>query len=341
MGSLVDAPPNPSSFPPRDSRTPKFDTTYRIVDRSHRSSRPPPAEPARDQWQYSPRATQPLATPAGMVKPITQVSERRSAPPPAAAAPEGERAASTAPPEPSFFQEASRAETAIVRVGGPIPGGDEIIAPRAPPPSWRPPIEVSSTNNAHELKQLRDQLLQLGVRKCFVVGVTGRREVSAAKSVAAAKLASLLAERARVLLMEANFDWPAVHRILSLHTPPAAGFSQQMHARIRSGERQPWIVVRCSDGLHVLAEGIIRSPGILFSQEFAVAIGELRQCYDFIVVDCPVAQSESEYKPINSLTDGIVVTVAPGGKLSDGLDDVSKWFTRKELTAAVFGEATA
>lgn len=187
------------------------------------------------------------------------------------------------------------------------------------------------------MTQLRDQILAQSNGQCFVIGVTSDADALPAKSVLAVRLSMLLAESpARVLVMETNFDFPAVHRVLGIDMPRLAGFSQQVHARIRSGERAPWKVVRCTANLDVLAEGFMRSPGVAFSREFSEAVSELRRGYDFIVADGPTASAGADCKPLNAFADGLVVAVRPGAKLADAIERAARWFTRKELMAAVF-----
>jgi Mrp family chromosome partitioning ATPase len=113
------------------------------------------------------------------------------------------------------------------------------------------------------------------------------------------------------------------------------GFSQQVHARIRSGQHEPWTVIRCTPNLHVLAEGVMRSPGINLSREFSEAVKELRQSYDFIVADGPPAGAGADCKPLNAFADGLVVAVRRGEKLSDAIEQAAQWFSRKELMAAI------
>ena len=123
--------------------------------------------------------------------------------------------------------------------------------------------------------------------------------------------------------------------------PHAEGFSQQLRARRRAATRTPWKVVRCSDALHVLAEGVVRSPGILLSREFADAIAELRGAYDVIVLDGPIAGLGIEIKPLDAVTDGIALVARGGTQPADALDRARGWFGRKELFAAVPADAGA
>lgn len=351
--------PRESVRPSSPSNAPRFDTTYSIVNRAaSKTSRPPapaerttppaertapPAERKEDGFRRASRSTQPLVTPPGIVRPTTTE--------PLGTSPEAGRRVIEAPtppePEPNPGTktgweppQVTNAETAMVRHWSTAPqGSDDVVVPRSLPPSWRPPHGVAPKDAPDELKQIRDQLVSIRGNRCFVLGITSEEHTNGGKTKLAVKLAELLAESARVLLMEANFDWPGVQRALAIDMPRASGFSQQIHARIRDRNRGPWTVTQCSPSLHVLAEGIMRSPGILFSQEFAMAVTELRTRYDFIVADGPTVGTGGDLKPLNGLTDGIVVVVHPKGDLPSALDTAAKWFTQKEFAAAVFADA--
>jgi len=225
----------------------------------------------------------------------------------------------------------------------PDPYEDELISPRSAPPSWRVGPAVADGAVKNDLTALCDQVLTMAEQqqRCFVVGVTSDPELKAGKSRTAARLATMLAEagRARILLMEGDFDYPSTHRLLAIEMPRGSGFSQQMRMRSKTGIAPPWVVVRCSETLHVLAEGVVRSPGILFSQEFSDAISELRRCYDVIVLDGPISGIGADHKPLDSVLNGVVFVVESSRHLADGLDRASKWFKRKELVAAIPAEA--
>jgi hypothetical protein len=111
-----------------------------------------------------------------------------------------------------------------------------------------------------------------------------------------------------------------------------------MRARLKSSHRQPWVVVRCSPTLDVLGESVMRSPGLLFSQGFAEAVTELRQCYDVIVADGPVIGVGADHKPLDATTDGLVFVIRAGAPLGEALDRATRYFKRKEFIAAVSSE---
>jgi Mrp family chromosome partitioning ATPase len=212
---------------------------------------------------------------------------------------------------------------------------EDLVEPRSVPPNWSGVSARTQEPPDEQLSGLSDKLTELSTTKCFVVGVVSERAELEAKSSVAASLAVLVAEGAsRVLLMEGNFDWPAVHRQMAVSMPNFSGFSQQMHARTRKGEKRPWIVVRCSPNLDVLAEGIVRSPGVLYSQQFAEALSELRHYYRVIVCDGPVVGG-ADARPLDAVTDGLIVVAPSQRALMNSLDNATKWFGKKQLLAAV------
>jgi Mrp family chromosome partitioning ATPase len=220
---------------------------------------------------------------------------------------------------------------------------EDIFALRDVPRGWSPDPSMLQSGSMKELLTLRDQLYRLAVNGCFVVGVTSARGAATDKSCVAAQLASVLAApgKARVLLMEADFDRPAVHRLMHIDVPFSHGFSQQMRRRMTPGSRVPWTLVRCAPNLHVLAEGLVRSPGLLSSVQFGEALSELRAYYDVIVTDGPIAGGTVDTCAFDALMDGIVVVGAVGSAPSKLLDEASKWFGRKQLMAVISADASA
>lgn len=161
-------------------------------------------------------------------------------------------------------------------------------------------------------RELCDQLLPFAMEGCFVVAVTAVEEARSAKSRVAAELALALAEprHPRVLLLEADFQWPAVHRTMRIEMPMSLGFSQQLSSK---AEPQTWTVIECSPTLHVLAEGIMRSPGLILSVRFEQSIQSLRSYYDLIVIDGPPAYAEIDARALASAVDGGIVVSPNAG----------------------------
>jgi Mrp family chromosome partitioning ATPase len=172
---------------------------------------------------------------------------------------------------------------------------------------WRP----ESGLDPRQRRALAEELLPLAVDKCLVIGVTSVAETRGQKSRVAAELALALAEpqHPRVLLLEGDFQSASVHQVMRVDMPLAAGFSQQLRAMGRSTP-QAWTVVEVGPTLHVLGEGIMRSPGLILSMQFEESIRSFRAYYDLIVLDGPDLSSEVECRALANAIDGVVY-VAP------------------------------
>jgi Mrp family chromosome partitioning ATPase len=200
------------------------------------------------------------------------------------------------------------------------------------PKGWAPHPTLVDSETSEELASLRDQLYRLAGRECFVVGVSSGPEMAAYKSGVAGRLAWMLAQpgHARILLMEGDFDHPVVHRLMRIDMPIAAGFSEQMRRRMNGSPPGPWTIVRCAPNLYVLAEGLVRSPGLLPTVHFADSVNELRRAYDLIVIDGPAGGMSVDTRALDSVADGIVLA----GE-ADLLDRAATWFGKKQLMAVV------
>lgn len=207
-----------------------------------------------------------------------------------------------------------------------------VIAPQPVPAGWAPDPSLVPATRAGLCKEL----YPLGVQSCFVVGVTGVRGAHEESPRVAAELALALAASAhpRVLLIEGNFQRPAVHRSMRLSMPLFAGFSEQLEARIgRGNQRAPWTVLACSPTLHVLAEGMMSLPELVLSQQFEDAVHELRDYYDMIVVSGPVTSEIAASRAVNDVVDGVVLVCKKAG--SSEIADASAQFSTKRFSTVL------
>jgi Mrp family chromosome partitioning ATPase len=213
---------------------------------------------------------------------------------------------------------------------------DGVIALRDVPSGWSPDPSIVAPDSVDELRAIREQLYRFAVRGCFVVGVTGTPDAVEGKSRIAARLASVLAEpgRARVLLMEADFDRPSVHRLMRIEMPLASGFSEQVRRRMKGAKPAPWAIVRCSASLQVLAEGRVRAPGLLSSVQLMDGISELRRYYDVIILDGPTAGSV-DGRVLDEISDGLVVVGANEAAMPEIRRQASLWFSKKGWMATL------
>ncbi|HKP63500.1 MAG TPA: hypothetical protein VJV78_42485 [Polyangiales bacterium] len=217
------------------------------------------------------------------------------------------------------------------------------LAPYETTSRWAPDPAISAAGTRAELRALCDQLYVMAAKGCFVIRVSSDAPSSQLKSHISAQLAWSLADfgHARVLLLEADFDDPSVHRVMRLDTPPFKGFSQQLYQRMTSAERPPWSVARCSPCLSVLAEGRVRTPGLVHTAQFSTALAELRRHHDIIVVDGPAADSDSDTRALDGVADGVVFAVTSGVGAAEGLKQASELFGDKSLLWIVHTAADA
>jgi Mrp family chromosome partitioning ATPase len=204
-----------------------------------------------------------------------------------------------ATPRPVHQQAASRRHTPV-----PLAATDEVSFSDV---SWTAPPSLYPLD---PVKAVRDQVLALGLERCAVVLVSGSPEARERKVRLAAQLALALADTGhpRVLLLEGDMESPGVIRTLGLDMPMSAGLSQQLEAQVRrSASGGPLTILRCSPSLHVLGEGVIRSPGIVLSVVFEVAVLTFRKHFDVIVIDGPPAAQSMELHAINALVDGVII----------------------------------
>jgi Mrp family chromosome partitioning ATPase len=223
---------------------------------------------------------------------------------------------------PSFYSQANR-EGRSGYLSTPSPEPEQSSEERAPRPSvvthaLRPGWKLDPQLRLEARRQLADELFPLAVAGCFVLGVTGVPEARAHKPLVAAELALALAEarHPRVLLVEADFQWPTLHALLQIDMPPSLGFSQQLRARAYNDQ---WHVVEISPTLHVLAEGIMRSPGLILSSHFEDSLRSFRSYYDFVIADGPLVSAEVDCRAFDAVIDGVaIVTTTPASPWLSG-----------------------
>ncbi len=184
------------------------------------------------------------------------------------------------------------------------------------PAGWQPNVDPADPNAL----PLRDGVLAHGLSRRLTLAVTG--DSGPARARVSATLAFALASAgARVLLIEADFESPQIHNALAVNAPTGAGFSQQLMARRHDKRPRPWTVLRCSPNLAVLAEGRLRSPGQLISDDFARALRELAEQHHVVVLHAPALGYQAELRALHGLVQGVVLVRAGSAssmQLGDG-----------------------
>ncbi len=172
-----------------------------------------------------------------------------------------------------------------------------------PSPPWSKET-LSLRDNAAELSA---KILSYPVDRCLVVGVTGAARTPMTRATTAANLAYKLCRMRgqRVLLLECDFVHPGVCRVMDVVMPMGASASRQMDGGDVHDDPRVH-VLGCLPNLHVLGEGVIRSPGALFSPRASAFMDNLRSTYDIVVVSGPGIEQEPDYSAFVPLVDGLV-----------------------------------
>jgi Mrp family chromosome partitioning ATPase len=207
----------------------------------------------------------------------------------------------------------------------------------SPQGATTPPASHDLGSAAAQLESLVGQLYLLAAAKCLVVGVSSASSQRIRKNVLAARLAKMLSESStvNVLLLEADFEQPGLHEVMKLSVPPGMGFTQQIRRRASTGSAGPWAVSRRSNTLSVMAEGLIRTPSMLVSPEFAVAVEQLRQLYDVIVLSGPAAGRGADARSFADVIDVMVFALEAGRDVGEAVRLVARRLQDKRVAAVV------
>jgi Mrp family chromosome partitioning ATPase len=184
-------------------------------------------------------------------------------------------------------------------------------------PAWASPPDTSvlvmlgdsAPQATAALRVIRHRLEQRRAEGMWTFGVTSPCDGDG-KSTFSTQLALVLSEsqRARVLLVEANFQRPTLARILGFKVPDGQGFSAQIVRKMR-GSMEPWCVTALGPALHILAESTTEPvfPETLHSTHFQNAIGFLSRGYDFLVVDGPSILGSGDANVLENAIDGLIL----------------------------------
>jgi Mrp family chromosome partitioning ATPase len=173
------------------------------------------------------------------------------------------------------------------------------------------------------LRVIRHRLERLRAEGMTTFGVTSARP-GEGKSTFSIQLALVLgeAQRARVLLVEASLQSPALARLLGFQVPQGLGFSAQLARRMRQNipgpagpwpapeeATEPWAVLALGPALHVLVESEAEPghPEALHSTHFRDALEHLGHRYDWVVVDGPTVLGSGDANVVEGAVDGMIV----------------------------------
>jgi Mrp family chromosome partitioning ATPase len=198
----------------------------------------------------------------------------------------------------------------------------QVGAPAAPPRTqvWvathKPPADPDArlilvrepdSARAASFRVMRHRLAERGDPRVIAVTSASPRE---GKTTCAANLALALGEcnRARVLLIEANFRTPALAALFGFLPPECFSVQLQRH---KESPQDAWSVVEIlSPSLHVLAvKPESESRPLLDGPAFALAIDMLRHAgYDYIVIDTPPVIGVADVNLVEDAADGVLFT---------------------------------
>jgi Mrp family chromosome partitioning ATPase len=192
------------------------------------------------------------------------------------------------------------------------------------------------------LRVLRHRLEVRRAEGIWTIGVTSARD-GEGKSTLAAQLALVLSEaqRARVLLVEASLERPALARLLGLRVPAGLGFSVQIAGRMR-GASDPWAVLALGPALHVLVESEAEPgfPGSLYATPFRQALGRLGPAYDWVIVDAPSVLGSGDANVVEEVVDGMIMVTRSRRSRATDLRAAMKQLGARKAIGAVLWDST-
>jgi Mrp family chromosome partitioning ATPase len=216
-------------------------------------------------------------------------------------------------------------------------------------PAWASPPDTNilvmlgeaSPQASASLRVIRHRLEQKRAEGMWTFAVTSARD-GEGKSTFATQLALVLSEsqRARVLLIEANFQRPSLAGILGFKVPEGQGFSSQIVRKMR-GSLEPWCVTALGPALHVLAESTTEGifPETLQSTHFQNAIGFLSRGYDFLVVDGPSILGSGDANVVENAIDGVILVCRSKISRGNDLRDAVKQLGDRKAIGVVIWDA--
>ena len=218
-----------------------------------------------------------------------------------------------------------------------------VIPAWAAPPNTHVLVMLGETSQdaPAALRVIRHRLEQRRAEGMWTFGVTSARD-GEGKSTFAAQLALVLSEsqRARVLLVEANFHRPTLSGLLGFRVPDGMGFSSQIVRKMR-GSMEPWCVVALGPALHVLAESVLEQgfPETLHSTHFQNAVGFLGRGYDFLVVDSPSILGSGDANVVENAVDGLIVVARSQMSKGSDLREAVKQVGERKTVGVVLWDA--
>jgi tyrosine-protein kinase Etk/Wzc len=171
---------------------------------------------------------------------------------------------------------------------------------------------------AESYRRLRSSLVYMTVDQPIRMIAFTSPNPAEGKSTTISNMAISLAEtEKKVLLIDADLRRPSIHRLFNIGISP--GFSDVLTAGM------PFVDAVCQNvlpSLDVITAGKgTRAPSIVFGgPEMAKLFAELRQAYDWILVDAPPILIVNDGAVLAALSDACILTVYAGSTRMEALD---------------------
>jgi len=215
----------------------------------------------------------------------------------------------------------------------------EVIGADVPPGAGSPLVSVPPVALG-ALRILRHRLEQRRGDGSLVISVLSPGG-SEGKTTLALRLALTLSEadRARVILVEGNFERPRLAAALGLRLPPEAAFSRQIQER-REGRGVAWGVVRLSPSLSLLAESgeTAAHTEAIHSTHFEAALAALRRSHEYVVIDGPAVVGSGDANVLEGASDGVLLLVRVGVTKGERLSRATQQLGERRVLGVVLND---
>lgn len=180
---------------------------------------------------------------------------------------------------------------------------ERIRASSLPPPRWKEALGPAC-----------DDLLRRTTRSPRVVLLTAPEPAGASLAEVAVELAARLAPvvGGGVALVETDFERPRLRQLFGFEVPFGKGLSEQLHASVRAPGSAPWAVLDAELGFHLLVEGRIRSPGLLWSQGFPEIVKVIGSKYRLVLLVAPSHLTSVDRQALDDVCDDVIVVSGEG-----------------------------
>ncbi len=145
-----------------------------------------------------------------------------------------------------------------------------------------------------------------------------------------------------MILVEGNFERPRLATRLGLKLPAEAGFSTQIHERMR-GRGLAWGIVRLGSSLSLLAEPEEEAahPEAIHSTHLEAALSALRRSYDYVVIDGPAVVGSGNANVLEEVSDTVLLLVRAGETKGAALSRAVQQLGDRRVLGVVLNDATS